>query len=709
MLIRKDNYYFYEMKKLLLGLALLLATLSVSAIPAKRGQKATLTLADGTQVVAELRGDEYGHYYEAEDGTIFTETAIANVFERADKSTVLKNANARRTARNAKRTERRNGRHKEFGVPTSYTGEKKGIIILVNFTDQSFKAANNKAYFNNIVNTEGFADSRFNGSVHDYFKSQSNGQFDLTFDVVGPVTVSHNCSYYGGNDYWGDDQHPEEMIVEACHLVDDEVDFNDYDWDGDGEVDQVYVIYCGKGEADGGASSTIWPHEWELSETNSDFTLDGVRINTYACGPELNGSGYINGLGTICHEFTHCLGLPDFYDTSSNGNNFGMSNWSLMDYGCYNNNGYTPCNYTGYERMFCGWVNPIVLKQNMAVTGMKSMEDYGDVYIMYNPGHRDEYYIFQNIQQKGWDQYAESKGLMILHVDYDKDTWQADAVNNTSSRQRCTIFAADNSYNRYSLSGDLFPYNSRNSFSNTTTPAAKLYNDNTDGTKLMNIEVTAITQKSDGTIEFNFVNNNEVSDDPVPQGDIFSETFDKCNGTGGNDDRWSGSIASSKFSPDNSGWDVSQAYGANKCARFGTGRKAGIATTPEFPVNGVVTMVFKAAPWNTDGGSIQLSTSNEGISLSQESFELSNEEWTLCTVTLSGVGSTTLTFMASDNRFFLDEINGSQDEVTGISIITPQREAGSRRIYSLDGRYLGTDFDRLARGIYIIGGKKIIK
>ena len=697
------------MKKIFLGLVFLLAALTAFAIPAKRGQKTTLTLADGTQVVAELRGDEFGHYYEAADGRVFVKSASADFYEQADKVQILNKANVRRMARNAKRAERRNVRHNEFGVPTSYTGSKKGIIILVNFADKTFNAANNQALFNNIANTEGFNQGNFNGSMHDYFTSQSNGQFDLTFDVVGPVTLSQNYAYYGQNNSAGDDMRPEQMVVEACNLVEDMVDFNDYDWDGDGEVDQVYIVYAGKGEADGGAKDTIWPHEWELSETYSDFDIDGVHINTYACGPELNGSSQINGLGTMCHEFTHCLGLPDFYDTRTNGTNFGMDSWSLMDYGCYNNNGYTPCNYTGYERMFCGWVEPIELTEDMQVTGMKSLEDYGDVYIVYNPGHHDEYYILQNVQKKGWDLYAESKGLMIMHVDYDKDIWQQDVVNNTTSRQRCTIFPADNSLSSYSTYGDLFPYNSNNSFGNNTSPAAKLYNANTDGTKLMNIEITGITQKSNGTIEFNFVNNNEGSVGPQPQGDVFCETFDECKGTGGNDDRWSGTIASSGFLPDNEGWEVTQAYGGNKCARFGTGKKTGIATTPEFEVNGSVTMTFKVAPWGTEGGAIQLTTSNSGITLSQEAFELENETWNECTVTLTGNGYTTITFMASEKRFFLDDINAEQDAPTAISIITPQRAAESRRIYSIDGRYLGTDFDRLEHGIYIVGGKKVIK
>ena len=120
-------------------------------------------------------------------------------------------------------------------------------------------------------------------------------------------------------------------------------------------------------------------------------------------------------------------------------------------------------------------------------------------------------------------------------------------------------------------------------------------------------------------------------------------------------------------------------------------------------------MTFKVAPWGTEGGAIQLTSSNSGITLSQEAFELENETWNECTVTLTGNGYTTITFMASEKRFFLDDINAEQDAPTAISIITPQRAAESRRIYSIDGRYLGTDFNRLEHGIYIVGGKKVIK
>ena len=72
-----------------------------------------------------------------------------------------------------------------------------------------------------------------------------------------------------------DDMHPATMVIEALKLADSQVNYADYDWDGDGEVEQVYVVYAGQGEADGGAANTIWPHEWKLL-SSANYYGDGT-------------------------------------------------------------------------------------------------------------------------------------------------------------------------------------------------------------------------------------------------------------------------------------------------------------------------------------------------------------------------------------------------------------------------------------------------
>ncbi|MCR5131817.1 MAG: M6 family metalloprotease domain-containing protein [Prevotella sp.] len=514
------------MKRFLTIFVLAVLALSASAVPAKRGLVRTLTLSDGTTVTAKLVGDEHGHYWLAEDGKAYLQEEGTAYFAQVNLETVKTKAQTRRNQSNARRSKRL--APNKVGEVGNYTGKKKGIIILVNFSDVSFQSSNNNALYQRVANEENFSYGNFKGSMYDFFYAQSEGQFELTFDVVGPVTVSNKQSYYGSNDSSGNDKYPATMVIEALKLADSQVNYADYDWDGDGEVDQVYVVYAGKGEADGGASSTIWPHEWNLSAANyygdgaGAQTLDGVKIDTYACGGELNGqTGSIAGIGTMCHEFSHCLGYPDFYDTDYSGGQ-GMGYWDLMDSGSYNDDGYQPAGYTSYERWVAGWKTPIELTTTKAVSNMKALQDGGESYIIYNQGNTNEYFLLENRQLTGWDESVPGAGLLILHVDYSSSAWSSNTPNDTPSHQRMTWIAADNKYEYTTYSGtkyydfdgmatDPFPYGTANAFGKSTTPAAKLFNQNTDGTYYLDSSVENITQNSDGTVSFNFVGLSSVA------------------------------------------------------------------------------------------------------------------------------------------------------------------------------------------------------
>ena len=456
------------MKRYVMMVALLLVTVMASAIPAKRGQWSMITLADGTQVKAELCGDEHLHFMQDAAGNKYVADE-SGAYHIADMEALVANANTRR----AKAVSRRKAKMRKANNNGGYHGTKKGIIILVEYTDVKFTTTNPQATFNDIANQEGYSEGSFKGSVRDYFAAQSNGDFILDFDVVGPVQLEHNQAYYGANDYRDDDLRPGEMIIEACKGVDNIVNFADYDWDGDGYVDQVYVIY--------------------------------------ACGSELNGSGNTCGIGTLCHEFSHCLGFPDFYDTRTNGNNFGMDSWDLMDYGSYNGGGYRPAGYTSYEKWWAGWLTPTELNvEAVDVTNMKPLANNGEAYVLYNDSRRDdgiegEYYLLENRQKTGWDASLAGKGLLVLHVDYDENAWSSNVVNNTADHQRCTIFHADNTASHSNCATDAYPYGSNNSLTNTSTPKASLYNKNTDDSYLMNKPVTEIIQNADGTVSFKYL------------------------------------------------------------------------------------------------------------------------------------------------------------------------------------------------------------
>ena len=719
--------------------ALGVITLSAMAVPAKRGQWKTLKLVDGTEVKAMLVGDEFGHFWKGEDGKAYT--LNGDSYQQIDDKSALKRAKALRQQTNAKRA-----RRLPTDASTHYSGQKKGLIILVNFKDVKFQEEHTNQLFTRIANEEGFSEGKFKGSMADYFKAQSRGKFELDFDIVGPVTVSKNASYYGSNDSEDQDEHPGEMVCEAVKLAKSEVtNWKQYDWDNDGEVDQVYVVYAGQGEADGGDENTIWPHAYDLDASNyyGDGTgpvtvAQNLKVNNYACGSELNGSGKIEGLGTICHEFSHCLGYPDFYDIDYSGGQ-GMGSWDLMDQGSYNGDGYQPAGYTSYEMWMAGWLEPIELgAEDLQVQNMKSLQNGGESYIIYNKGNKNknEFLLLENRQLEGWDASLYDAGLLILHCDYDKKVWSENGPNDDPDHQRMVVVPADGRCQKGTYLGeeyfteenDVFPLRNVTSFNKDFKPsdkiakkAAQFFTKNTNGTYWIDSSVENITQNADGTISFDFAaeydssNGNSGTTTETLEGALFYESFDMCDAKGGNDNEWSGTIANGDFEPDNDGWIADKGFGANQCAKFGTSKVAGSATTPAFNVNGSATMTFKAGAWDTESDVTTLLLSAEGATIEPTSVEMDRGAFTDFTATITATGNVKITFEVQvknnkqKGRFFLDEVIVYDEVVqTGIEN-TPATSAKPTCIYTLDGRYAGTDFSTLKHGIYIINGKKVIK
>ena len=546
-------------------IAVLLCVASmVIAVPAKKEWR-RFTQPDGSTIELMLVGDENLHYYitrdnvpvvrEGEDlfcyakkagfgimstGIMAHETALRSITESSHVSDLEEIESVR--PYNKKKGVK--GMRK-LGEPDhpQYLGKKKGLIILANFSDTKFHDYFDENFggatwrrYDALANEEGYTnDYGAIGSVHDYYLDQSYRKFNLTFDVVGPVNLDKPYSYYGKNT-GQDDLNAPEMIVECCQAVDDEVDFTEYDWDDDGVVEEVFVLYAGYGEATGGPSNTIWPHMWSLSEgamyndlVPKDFQLDGVFIDVYACSNELYGfNGEIEmGLGVICHEFSHCLGLPDLYDTSYS-HNFGMGDWDILDGGSYNGPmgiGWVPAAYSSYERNYAGWLKYTELKTNRLVMNQKPITSRGNAYVIYNDSCSNEYYLLENRAQESWDSYLPGEGLLIMHVDYDPDIWEQNIVNTTgkdNDHQRLTVFHASNS-NRGG--NEAYPYNGNDSLTDNSVPAAKLYNPNTDGSFLMHKPITQITRNEEtGYISFMFRNENNgvvgIQEDSIVDDDI---------------------------------------------------------------------------------------------------------------------------------------------------------------------------------------------
>ncbi|MDO4336318.1 MAG: M6 family metalloprotease domain-containing protein [Bacteroidales bacterium] len=334
-------------------------------------------------------------------------------------------------------------------------GEQKGLVVLVEYEDIAFTYGDYD-YFNRMLNEEGFSDFGSLGSCRDWFVDNSGGLFMPDFDVYGPVVLPNKRNYYGANDFFGNDMRPHEMAIHALEILDEEVDFSQYDRDGDGKIDNVFIFYAGRGEHDSNLANAVWPHSWDISIANPDSTyvFDDVVLDHYACTCEYP-SGYKrpDGIGTFVHEFSHVMGLPDLYVTTYTGG-FTPGPYSVLDQGPYNNDRLTPPNYSSYEKCALGWVDMIPIEE-----GTVELPNFSDSNIAYVlPTERpDEFYFFENRQQKGNDTYLPNHGMLVWRVDYNKTKWDMNSVNNTSSHQGVDLVEADNRKTEGTREGDPYP------------------------------------------------------------------------------------------------------------------------------------------------------------------------------------------------------------------------------------------------------------
>ncbi|MBR4929953.1 MAG: M6 family metalloprotease domain-containing protein, partial [Bacteroidaceae bacterium] len=467
----------------------------VPAYPTKK----TVKLEDGTEKTLQLMGDEFFNFYRAEDGQNYRLVTNGNFKLMSDFEFGQQQETGRdeRTKTNARRARRRVGEFVEGGIK----GKKKGLVILISFNDKDFVTPDPQTVFNDFFNVEGYSYNGMGGSVADYFRAQSYGQLDVDFDVVGPYKLSKNMAYYGGNVDGNTDAYTQKMAEEACRLANPDVNYADYDWNNDGEVDQVFFIYAGFGENYGAEPNTIWPHAFYLPE---GVELDHMKLNSYACTSELMGTKgtTLTGIGTPCHEFSHCLGLPDTYDTSYSGG-AGMGAWDIMCSGSYNVNGNIPAGYTAYERWVSGWLEPVEITSATEVKNMKPLTEEPQAYILYNDGDRNEFYILENRQKEGFDAGLPGHGLMVMHIDYDKSAWESNSTNDNPNHQRITYVPADGKMTSNGDAGDPFPgKNGIHNLTDFTSPAATVYNANTDGEKLMHKPIENIMETEGGFLSF---------------------------------------------------------------------------------------------------------------------------------------------------------------------------------------------------------------
>lgn len=740
------------MLKKILFAAVIAATTATTAlaVPARPG-KQTVTQPDGTTVTLQTVGDERFHatittdglpvsrnaegftVYRLADGSL-SDIAAHNPGERTSAEARFLEQNIQEVSldklrSNALKTKKHipgvaSTAHKAPSLaanapmadrftacPTS--GKRKIPVIFVQYTDVKFSSSDPLTTFKTYFN-EGTSSAR------QYFIDNSNGAYEPQFDLYGPVTLPQNQKYYGGNDYYGSDQRPGQMVADACTLLDNQINFKDYDTNGDGYVDAVIILYAGKGEqySNDDLDDVIWPHKWELSSTDygKTLTLDGVKIDNYGCFNELYGtksdnSKKIDGIGVFCHEFSHALGLPDLYGTTSTSQNYyGMGSWSLMCNGCYNDDGYTPVGYTGYDKWFMGWVDLQEAQDNtrytlpVCNTGDKANDQFIKIT---NPSDANEVVVIENHGIQGWDSGASDEGLLIYRVSYDYSTWFNNEVNNTSTG-RYVPYCADNKASYYNENGDLWPNGNATELTATSSPAMKMYNG-----KTIDRPVTDITRNADGSISFWFAKGNlpGLSAPTLSAHSNVSATGFTAN--------WAHTpeadctytlevtehvdlkyelVCSETFSGDDLG-DFTQGggytiYDNGSGLRLGSGSQLGSIESPTFTLDesGTATVVLKAKYYNNDNSSVKVSLVNAtGTEIAAKTQALTNG-YTTYSIMLTGTPGTTVKVQigttAKKKRVYLESAavyNGDASELANGAPAKAPAETGDATKRTITG------------------------
>jgi len=497
---------------------------------------------DGTVISLYLKGDEKIHWMESEDGYSLLYDSNRNiVYAIADKegnmvpsSVVARDISSRsasdqtflkeipqklnyspvqiNTAKSIWKMVQKSS-NPESNQLRATAKTAKAICTLINFSDKSITIS--KAAFNNLMNQVGYSAEGDNGSVHDYYIENSYGQVDLEITVAGPYTLSQPWAYYGANDpSTGSDNIDKvhQFATEAANLTfggnNPTINPADYD-NGSGSIGGFHIIYAGYGEEAGGDPNCIWAHE---SGFYPALTFGGEQLKTYSCSAELRGNSGTNitHIGVICHEMGHVLGAPDFYDVNGTGaatDFLGTGNWDLMASGNWNNGGACPAHINMYQKIQFGWVNPTVLTQAQAITGMPNSETNAVAY-RYDTSTSGEYFVLENRQKTGFDQYIPGTGLLIYHVSITNADINNNTVNIASPQKVYPVCASATtnptataaSYGSINTAGCPFPGTSnKTSFTDYSIPAATSWKGNNT------LKPVTEIQQQNGVISFNFL------------------------------------------------------------------------------------------------------------------------------------------------------------------------------------------------------------
>ena len=496
------------MKKFALLLICLMAMFRASAVPAYP-YPVTVTQPDGSTLVIQGHGDEFYHFTTTADGyTIVKNDAGYYVYAQLQNNRLtptdrIARNQAERTANDVSFLEttgkmliekanndgaRKSRRKVATKESDSYYKNFRGLVILINFSDRKFSRSDAHSVYDhmfNDVNYKGYKNengtsnrygSMFIGGVRDYFSQNSMGKFAPQFDVVGPVEVDMKSTEVNGNkNAW-------VVFAQAIANLSSTVDFSKYDADGDGVVDMMYFIVAGYGaNYSGNSSAYLWPHKWSLEYVDIP-RYNGKRMGKYACSVELYGwesnqQTILDGIGTVCHEFSHVLGLPDEYDTDyeAGGQSHDPGQWSVMAGGSYSQLGRLPVGYSAFQRYASGFLTPKVITSTGKFE-LNPMQENNEAYMLKTPVDK-EFFLLENRQQSGWDAMLPGHGMLVFRVDSTNlEVWETNRVNATPSHNYYELLRAGNSTSGAQTS-DPFPGTSNiMTLNNSTTPSLCTWN-----------------------------------------------------------------------------------------------------------------------------------------------------------------------------------------------------------------------------------------
>ena len=719
--------------------------------------------ADGTILTIRLHGDEHMNYATTTDGVLLfskdNNYYVATIDNNGNlkPSTILAHNAGLRTEEeihaiglqdrnrfyNAPQSKPRRERIEDtYSITTLFPhmGTPKALVIMADFVDQKFKHSDDttllifEQYLNNTERPKFDPDTTLRknyGSVKMYFRSMSNNRFDPTFDIKAVVHLSDSMKVYGP----GKNDNMNDFLTDVCDLADEAgVDFSQYDANDDGFVDLVYVIYAGYGQSTGGGDDTIWPKSGSIALSK---TYDGKSICRFGVHSELNFNPvddkrykepHINGIGLFCHEFSHCMGLPDLYPTDSNAQRVGnpaMEYWDIMDSGEYTNNGYRPTAYTAWEREYMGWFKLDTLDVNCIgeqIT-LQNIDKGGKAYRILKDGETsgNEYIFLQNIQSYQWN-YALGilfgHGMLVTHVDFDKTLFSINSnhVNDEIGHSRMTIVPADHEYisyyhqgegkqytqQEYQLShqGDPYPGTSNvtqidafNMYSGSMNKPLLDINETSTGIVTFYYMVKPTPQGGEYIVEEDEYEINDVTDiAEVSSEDDYSEKLDDA---GRHQYYYFPVFHNISFSFDGAMESSFERFHLNIFVRKATTLSISISYKEAQPTPNQMRRVEENGTYNC---------------------ELTADEWNAIDIPVDGTPECIEIYSLPDDdeagAAFIGDIqlyNEAKGTVTTIAKPIMPTEDKRRGIHSVDGRYMGKDFSKLKAGVYIVNGKKIVK